>query len=140
MKIISNVGAVLLAVAAFVTNGAADGPATINVRADALAKAYSLNELAADSQYKGRRVTIGGVVEKVGRDHASGMPFLIIKGPEFEDVPAETRRLSLKCLFPAAEVAKLTTVKSGGNAYLSGTVAGKTSENLPYVVLRDCKM
>lgn len=55
-----------------------DNPHGIAMSADNLMAAYKRNELDADSKYQGKRMSIGGVVQRVGKND-EGDPYVILE-------------------------------------------------------------
>lgn len=87
---------------------------TINVAK--LAKAYAANEIAADREYKGRRVRITGTVDSVGKDIV-GTPYVVL-------IEREERGARAQCTFGRGQEDKLARLTQGQRATFSCEVRG----------------
>jgi hypothetical protein len=96
------------------------------VSANALYRAYDSNELAADEQYRGKRLNITGTVYQMGRD-ISGSPFVVIGGSGMLD--------GVQCIFPDAASRQIALLKKGDKVVVIGKIAGKVATS---VVVTDC--
>ena len=96
------------------------------VSANALHSAYDSNELAADEQYRGKKLNITGTVYQIGRD-ISGSPFVVIGGSGMLD--------GVQCIFPDAASRKIALLKKGDKVVVIGKIAGKVAT---WVLVTDC--
>lgn len=70
---------------------AAAAPA-VEITAVKLWQAYHDNPVGADARYKGKRLLISGIIDKIDQD-ISGKPFLYLKSPDLiTQVPVRFRR------------------------------------------------
>src|SRR5437763_788257 len=60
--------------------GSMDSAYGLSVRAVDLAKAYQENAVAAQAKYAGARLSVGGIITKIGIDN-DGDPYIILEGP-----------------------------------------------------------
>lgn len=96
------------------------------VRSAVLAAAYKENEIAADREWKGKRVRIVGAVREIRK--SLGTPVVIVRGAGFMN--------DVHCRFPDDTSAALEQIKKGGNIILDGTVDG---ELMGSVMLKGCE-
>jgi hypothetical protein len=98
----------------------------IQVTAPELVKEYDANEVAADEKYKGKTVTVSGIIHDIGKDLGDD-PYIILSSGE------EMELTSVQCMFKdKGEVAKL----SKGQKI---TVTGKIDGKLMNVLINDCQ-
>jgi hypothetical protein len=104
---------------------------TVVVKIDTLLDDYKDNEIAADAKYKGKRVTVVGVVKEIKKDFLDS-PYVLVgrnHGSLFEVPQAQ-------CAFDDAATATLAKLKKG-------TVVGLVCDCdglLMNVQLTDCKL
>lgn len=95
------------------------------VGATALAKDYDANELAADAQWKGKRIRVAGIERRIER--TLGTP----------QVTLGEALAGVVCSFPESAVADLAKLRKGRAAILEGTVTG--AGPMGGVFLDDCR-
>jgi hypothetical protein len=100
--------------------GSMDSAYGVSVRAVDLARAYHENAVAAQGKYGGTRLSVGGIITKIGIDD-DGDPYVILEGP-------------VHCKFTEAFNAKVARLQPRTAIAISGIVVGKSSG----VVLKDC--
>jgi tRNA_anti-like len=93
-------------------------------RASALYEASEINGVAADSRFKGREITIWGVISSVDAD-IWGTPYITLDDH------------SVQCLFPKEDAAMLATFRRGQSVTITGTVS---SQFLMSVIVRNCRL
>ncbi len=120
------------ALAATVQGGSMDGAHGQSIRADALSEQYEKNPIAADARYRGKRLSVGGKVSKLGVDEDVGIPYVILAGADLTS--------GIKCVFPREAMAKLAVHKPGSLVAISGVVDGKRREFSSQIILQDCRM
>jgi hypothetical protein len=131
MKFISS-AAVLMLCTALLQAGSMDGAHGQSIRADALYEQYEANPIAADAKYRGKRLSVGGKVGRLGVDSDVGIPYVILVGSNLST--------GIKCVFPRDAMAKLSTLKPGSMVAISGVVEGKRHEFSDQITLQDCRM
>jgi hypothetical protein len=97
--------------------------------------AYESNEISADQLYKGKRVFVEAVVEKVGRD-MSGQPYIILRDylPHKGARTVRNDLRSVQAFFPSSALQQLAHLQSGVMILVTGTCDGLMLN----VLLRDC--
>lgn len=86
------------------------------IPAEQLYAEYDANEIAADSKYKGKTITIRGRLRDIGVD-ISGNPYLIVGGSGgFEGV---------QCSFDSRDKSSLANLKKGHAVTVRGIIHGK---------------
>jgi hypothetical protein len=85
---------------------------------------YETNEIAADQDYKDRRVYITGIVSTIAKD-ILGDPYVTL-GSGFP---------SVQCMFPRSHESLLASLKPGDTLSITCTGSGKTIN----VIMRDCE-
>jgi len=99
------------------------------VNARVLLADYSDNELAADNQYKGRRIQVKGVVRDVGRNIRNDAYVTVGTGRDFE-TPV------VQCFFAAGQEERAATLRKGQALTVRGTVNGLSMN----VLLTGCEL
>lgn len=99
-----------------------------SMSADALARAYNANEIAADEKYKGKAVIISGKIQNIGKD-ILGSPFVVVGGSGMLD--------GVQCMFAKSATSSLASLSKGRTVTISGTVSGKM---LTWVMMSDCQL
>jgi hypothetical protein len=89
--------------------------------AENLFTAYHRNELDADSKYLGKRISVGGVVERVGKNE-DGDPYVILEP-------------GVLCKFSEAFNKRIAQLQPKSMTGIGGTVIGLKGGR---VVLKDC--
>jgi hypothetical protein len=97
------------------------------VTARDLYAAYEANEVSADAQYKGKRFTIDGVIDTIGKDVLQ-TPYVALKTPN------SIGRVQL--MFSTADEGALSGLSRDGYFKADCTIDGK----LMNVIARDCKV
>lgn len=92
----------------------------VSVRSVDLAKAYRDNAVAAQAKYAGVRLSVGGIITKIGID-GDGDPYVLLEG-------------AVHCRFAETFSAKIARLQPGTAIAITGIVAGKSSG----VLLKDC--
>lgn len=92
-----------------------------------MVRAYDNNEVAAGQKYEGKRVSVAGVIESVGRD--------ILDDP-YVSLEADGYFWNVQCMFPESAASRLATLSKGQSVTLAGTVSGKFMN----VLMRDCEI
>jgi len=90
-----------------------------------LARAYQDNEVAADVNWRGKRIRVAGIEQEISR---------VDDAPAVRLGAAET---GVACLFGAGEDQEVMTLRRGGAAILEGTVRGP-GPGTRLVVLERC--
>jgi putative nucleic acid binding protein len=91
-----------------------------------MARQYALNEVAADEQFKGRRVNVRGSVKRIGKDVVA-TPYVILDGGSGADIQA---------MFAKDATSSLADLRPGQEV----TVRCHTSGKLINILLRDCAL
>jgi hypothetical protein len=103
----------------------AAGERVIDVEAADLVHAYRRNEVAADSQYRGRLLDVTGDVESIRRDMLD-QPFVMLHtGPGLQGV---------QCVFPESRAGTISELHPGDHVTIRGRCGGVV---IGVVVLRD---
>jgi hypothetical protein len=105
-----------------------DSRSASSISADALARAYNANEIAADEKYKGKAVIITGKIQNIGKD-ILGSPFVVVGGSGMLD--------GVQCMFAKSAMSSLASLSKGRTVTISGTVSGKM---LSWVMMSDCQL
>lgn len=97
----------------------------IKINAKALYEAYQKNEIAADEQYKNKRLEVSGVVYSIGKD---------LLGSEYVALKTNDFIMGIQCMLEDSAVQKAAGLNKGQAVVVVGTGAGKMGN----VLLRDC--
>lgn len=89
-----------------------------------LVKQYAENEVAADERYKGKKLWVGGTVERVGKDIMDDS-YVALKGMDIR---------SVQCFFEDEK--QLATLKVGSRIVIEGECDGLMMN----VLLKDCSI
>lgn len=96
------------------------------VEAADLVKQYESNEVAADNEYKGKALTVSGVIDKVGKDIADS-PYVTLGADGIFQV---------QCMFENLQDPQLSRLRPGQKIILVGICDGKFGN----VLLRRCSV
>lgn len=105
---------------------------TVAVPARVLLHEFEADPAAADAKYKGKRLEVSGVVERVGRD-GDDTRFAILHGGD------ETAKLRIECFFDPAdpdEEDRIDRLTKGQAVVVRGEYAGRVSN----VKVRGCTL
>ena len=75
-----------------------------------LSVAYEDNPIAADAQFRGKRVSVVGRIDHIGRE-ILGSPYIVLEN-------------DVQCGFSKADEASVATLKKGQKVMITGTVKG----------------
>lgn len=95
----------------------------IEVAAWELVAAYNLNEVGADDRFKGRVVSVSGLVSKIGKDLLDN-PYVTFNGsinPSDEKINVWRE---VQCSLASAAISDATKLSPGSRVTMQGTVAG----------------
>ena len=99
------------------------------VSALALSTAYNTNSVAADSQYKGKKLNITGVVDNIDED-ITGEPYVTLEGNN-------TSLFGVQCMFGRGNQSAVVNLSPGQSVTLQGEVSGELIGN---VLVRGCSI
>jgi len=85
------------------------------VSARELSRAYNANEVAANDQYKNKRIKVVGGIADI-KENLWGSPVVSLEGCEIFQ--------SVDCTFSNAARSELAALRKGRRAYIKGTVTG----------------
>jgi TM2 domain-containing membrane protein YozV len=105
-----------------------DDFAPTDISAPALVAAYEQNEIAADQQYKGRRLVVAGTVEKIGKDILD-TPYLSLEG-------GTGHLFGVQAMFPKSAQDQLAEQSIGAAVKVRCQIDGK----LVVVIGRNCAL
>jgi hypothetical protein len=100
----------------------------VEVSAPTIHKAYHANEVAADAQYKGKRVLLTGTIEGIKKD-AFDSPYLSIDSGQMF--------MTVHCSFAKDSLGQLAQLSKGNSVKVSGKVQGMVVGS---VMVRDCRL
>lgn len=103
--------------------------AAIEVSVEQLLKDYKENEVAADNKYKGKKVTVSGVVDSVAKDVLNDTYIKIDTGSDYEVLGAQ-------CYIADTQLERVANLKSGDKI----TVEGYVSSYSLNVLLKECEV
>ena len=116
-----------LFIAGLAVAGSLDRSYGISINAVALSQAYRENEVAADAKYKGAQVSVGGTVEKIGKDE-DGDSFVILAG---------SNGYPVRCKFSETQNAAVARIRVGSAIGIKGTIVGIKGE---VVTIKECSL
>lgn len=103
-------------------------PPVIDISPDDLYSAYEENEVAADNEYKGKKVKITGTIEDIGKDILDDV-YITINAGDYDEI---------QCYFEnQKQIDKVATLKSGEEVTIVGECSGLSILN---VVLQNCEL
>ena len=85
------------------------------IEASVIMREYAANEVAADANYKGKRVVISGVIGRIGKD-ILGNAFIVL---------GESDSFGVQCSFSDAHLAEVMAMSIGQKVVVSGEGGGK---------------
>jgi hypothetical protein len=126
-------------VAAAVFGTSLDNAYNLSISAENLIAAYQENEVAAAAKYTGARVTVGGVVVRVGIDQ-EGDPYVILApAPTYAGISEVTSGRRLRCRFPESLSGQVARLRSKSLVAIHGSVVGSKG-NGSEILLKDCSV
>ena len=100
----------------------------IEITPSELYNAYEENEVAADNEYKGKKVRITGTIEDIGKDILDDV-YITINAGDYDEI---------QCYFEdQKQIDKVATLKSGEEVTIVGECSGLSILN---VVLQNCEL
>lgn len=99
--------------------------AAYSLSADQLYSEYDANQVAADTKYKGKIVSISGSISDIGKD-VTDTAFVIIGGTGMLN--------GAQCMFPKGQESLLGNLSKGQQVTAKGEVSGKIGN----VLVRNC--
>jgi hypothetical protein len=118
---------IFLLMSAVASAGPLDRAYNLSMRAHDLLAAFQENEVAADAKYGNQRVSLGGIVQRVGKDQ-DGDPYVMLGSSEHGG--------AIRCKFSEAFTAQVARLQKGSGVAIRGTVVGRSSS----VILKDCSL
>lgn len=100
----------------------------IEITPSELYNAYEENEVAADNEYKGKKVRITGTIEDIGKDILDDV-YITINAGDYDEI---------QCYFEdQKQIGKVAALKSGEEVTIVGECSGLSILN---VVLQNCEL
>lgn len=101
--------------------------AEASVSAQQLYNQYEANEVEADNRYKGKVISVTGVIGDIGKDITDNAYVLLSSGDLFG-------MFGVQCFFDESQEASFTSLRTGQQVAIKGRVDGKFGN----VFLKDC--
>jgi putative nucleic acid binding protein len=113
------------------------------IDAKTILDAYDENEVTADAKYLNKRVSIGGVVDRVAKDN-DGDPFVLLGAAPTRFVSGRSSVSSqhIRCKFLRSSFEKVASLRTGTLIAVHGVVAGRPRRptSPAEIVLSDCTL
>jgi hypothetical protein len=140
VSIVATMGLSLALIRSSVVFGTSlDGAYNISISAENLIEAYKENEVAAAAKYTGVRVTVGGVVQRVGIDQEGDPYVLLAPSPSQAGISEVTSGGRLRCRFPESLSPQVARLRAKSLVAIHGTVVGSKS-NGHEIIMKDCSL
>ncbi len=104
----------------------ASEPTAYNLTAEQIYADFEANQIAADTKYKDKVVTVTGAISGIGKDVASNA-YVTIGGMGLDGV---------QCLFPKGQESAISQLSKGQSITAKGKVSGKMGN----VIVRNCTL
>lgn len=105
-----------------------DEASAFTLTADQLYNEYDSNQVAADTRYKDKVVTVSGEIKSIGKD-VTDTAYLVMGGTGVLD--------GVQCMFPEGQEAAISGLSKGQSVVAKGKVSGQALGN---VLIRNCTL
>ena len=102
-------------------------PTSTKISPSQLVREYDANEVAADQKYKGKRLTVSGSIDDIGKDIMGTAYITLSSNHMFRDV---------QCFFPDVRAGQVAGLSKGQTV----TVTGVCNGLMMHVILQSCTL